>query len=221
MLLRGNTTPTPPPFPPSIFITITTTTTITLQHQTSLLYLHSCSPPPPRLFSWALGTVRCCQARTERREADRQEEVWLLNNSSSVCTGDVTLHTRSTITWQYRSSLSPLYILFMVSLLMCPVCIFCFWLVQELCCSCDNELLVTSEAEGNFFCFLNHEFVWVWLEIRECHFKVMILHHDEFSQPDKDLPTYQRKTLSYRSNRWRSPTSDTSWDNTASTEYEI
>lgn len=93
MLLRGNTTPTPrPSLSPAptttTFTTITTTTTI-LQHQTSLLYLHCYQTPPPRLFSRALWTVRCCQARTERREADGRED--FQNKSSSVCSGDVTL----------------------------------------------------------------------------------------------------------------------------------
>lgn len=92
MLLRGNTTPTPrpslSPAPTTTFTTITTTTTI-LQHQTSLLYLHCYQTPLPRLFSRALWTVRCCQARTERREADGRED--FQNKSSSVCSGDVTL----------------------------------------------------------------------------------------------------------------------------------
>lgn len=93
MLLRGNTTPTPrPSLSPAptttTFTTITTTTTI-LQHQTSLLCLHCYQTPPPRLFSRALWTVRCCQARTERREADGRED--FQNKSSSVCSGDVTL----------------------------------------------------------------------------------------------------------------------------------
>ena len=81
----------PPPSQTTTFTTITTTTTTTiLQHQTSLLYLHCYQTPPPRLFSRALWTVRCCQARTERREADGRED--FQSTSSSVCSGDVTLH---------------------------------------------------------------------------------------------------------------------------------
>lgn len=119
-------TPHLDPAPPTAitFTTITTTTTI-LQHQTSLLYLHCYQPPPPRLFSRALWTVRCCQARAERREAGGRED--LQNKSSSVCTRDVTLQRRQ----RHENgsiALSPSHFisLFMVSLLMCPVCAFGF-----------------------------------------------------------------------------------------------
>lgn len=161
MLLRGNTTPTPssPSSPTASSLHLhyyyyyysTTSDFITVPSQLSTL-LHLV------LLSRALWTVRCCQARTERRrEADRREEVWSRNKIKALLFVPETWRCThsSTITWQCRSTPSPLYILFMVSLLMCPVvCFSCFWLVQELCCSCYNELLVTSEAEGNVLVFL-------------------------------------------------------------------
>lgn len=94
MLLQGNTT---------------TTTTLRPHHY--LFYYSTASAVPPlHLVSspQPFWTVRCCQAPTERREADRPEE--LQNKSISVCTGD-------------SVSICPSHFtsLFMVSLLMCPV----------------------------------------------------------------------------------------------------
>lgn len=83
MLLRGDTTPSPRLWLCPLTTNFTTiTTTTTLQVQTSLLYLLHCFlPPPPHLFSRALWTVRCCQARAERREGERS---WHCGASSAL-----------------------------------------------------------------------------------------------------------------------------------------
>lgn len=178
MLLQGNTTPTPwlcPHRHRYCYYCYYCTTTSDFITPPSLQ-----SNPPPHLFSWARWTVSCCQARTERREAARRED---FQNKSSSDTGDMTLQKSAAPQSSFPFPFSTL-------IYGVPVDVLCMYFL----CFGSGTLLflglltvVDMEAEGRlyvvvFFCFVykTTNLFLSTVEIRECLFKVLILHHDEF-----------------------------------------